>query len=260
MNNSSFIYLALLSLSMMTQWTTAYTVPSNNNHQHKKIDNNIFKEPSKEITTRRTMLNNAMMYSTLPFLLSKQYQLEPANALESGAKDASNKFAPEFVQTYGDFTKTDKGWQYKDVKIGNGDVTVEKGDRVVFDWSGYTIGYFGRPFEAKGGPQGGAFDKDLDYFRTVVGSNSIVPGLEEAMLCMKPGGIRQVVIPYGPLSYPADDLEHNRVGPKPTTFSGQRALNFVLENPRIDRTLLFNVKLIRVDKADGKGGFIRGDK
>ena len=24
------------------------------------------------------------------------------------------------------------------------------GDRVVFDWSGYTIGYFGRPFEAKG--------------------------------------------------------------------------------------------------------------
>ena len=48
------------------------------------------------------------------------------------------------------------------------------------------------------------------------------------------------------------------VGPKPTTFSGQRALNFVLENPRVDRTLLFNVKLIRVDKSDGKGGFTRG--
>jgi len=75
---------------------------------------------------------------------------------------------------------------------------------------------------------------------------------------MKPGGIRQVIIPYGPLSYPDYDLEHEKVGPKPATFSGQRALNFVLENPRVDRTLLFNVKLIRVDRGDGKGGFIRG--
>lgn len=75
---------------------------------------------------------------------------------------------------------------------------------------------------------------------------------------MKPGGIRQVIIPYGPLSYPPEDKDHELVGPKPTTFSGMRALNFVLENPRVDRTLLFNVKLIRVDKSDGKGGFIRG--
>ena len=83
-------------------------------------------------------------------------------------------------------------------------------------------------------------------------------GLECAMTSMKPGGVRQVLIPYGDLGYPADDLPHDRVGPKPTTFSGQRALNFVLENPRVDRTLLFNVKLIRVDKPDGKGGFRRG--
>ncbi len=44
-----------------------------------------------------------------------------------------------------------------------------------------------------------------------------------------------------------------------TAFSGMRALNFVLENPRVDRTLLFNVKVIRVDKSDGKGGFVRGN-
>ena len=112
----------------------------------------------------------------------------------------------------------------------------------------------------KRGPQGGAFDKDIDYFRTVVGSNTIVPALEKAMLTMKPGGIRQVLVPYGPDSYPADDLEHTRVGPKPTTFSGQRALNFVLENPRLDRTLLFNVKLVRVDKGSEKGGYVRGNK
>lgn len=142
--------------------------------------------------------------------------------------------------------------------MGSKEVVIEDGDRVVFDWSGYTIGYFGRPFEAKGGPQGGAFDKELDYFRTVVGSGTIVKGLECALRTMGPGGIRQVIVPFGELSYPTDDLPHEKVGPKPTTFSGQRALNFVLENPRVDRTLLFNVKVIRVDKKDGKGGFIRG--
>lgn len=110
------------------------------------------------------------------------------------------------------------------------------------------------------GPQGGAFDKDLDYSRTVLGSGQLVKGLECALKGMKPGGVRQVLVPYGPLSYPRDDLAHDTVGPKPSTFSGQRALNFVLENPRVDRTLLFNVKVVRVDKSDGKGGFVRGNK
>jgi hypothetical protein len=123
----------------------------------------------------------------------------------------------------------------------------------------YTIGYFGRPFQAKGGPQGGAFDKDIDYSRTVLGSGQVVRGLESAMVGMSPGQVRQVVVPYGALSYPAGgDPSHDRVGPKPGTFSGQRALNFVLDNPRVDRTLLFNVKIIRVDKPDGRGGFSRG--
>jgi hypothetical protein len=80
------------------------------------------------------------------------------------------------------------------------------------------------------------------------------------MKTMKPGAIRQVLVPYGALGYPAEDASHDRVGPKPSTFSGQRALNFVLENQRVDRTLLFNVKLVRIDKPDGKGGFVRGDK
>jgi len=50
-----------------------------------------------------------------------------------------------------------------------------------------------------------------------------------------------------------------RVGPRPSTFDGMRALNFVLENKQglIDKTLLFNVKLIRIDKSDGQGGFVR---
>mmetsp|Transcript_27365 Transcript_27365/g.40074 ORF Transcript_27365/g.40074 Transcript_27365/m.40074 type:complete len:237 (+) Transcript_27365:76-786(+) len=174
--------------------------------------------------------------------------------------EKESMFAPKFVQEYEDFEESKNGWRYRDVNKGNGGAPGAKlGDRVVLDWSGYTIGYFGRPFEAKGGPQGGAFDKDIDYYRTVLGSGSVVKGLEEALVGMKAGQVRQVVVPYeSNLSYPADDSSHDRVGPKPTTFSGQRALNFVLDNPRVDRTLLFNVKVIRVDAPDGKGGFIRG--
>jgi hypothetical protein len=183
--------------------------------------------------------------------------LEPS---QSRAEDASI-FSPAFVQEYEDFIKTKEGWSYRDVKEGKGDTKVQQGDRVVYDWSGYTIGYFGRPFQAKGGPQGGAFDKELDYERTVIGSHAVVRGLEEAFINMKPGGVRQVVVPYGALSYPPTkdgDGAHAVVGPKPTTFSGLRALNFVLDNPRLDRTLLFNVKVIRIDKPNGKGGFVRG--
>ena len=54
-------------------------------------------------------------------------------------------YSPKFVETYDDFTATPEGWSYKDVKVGNkGDagVTLRDGDRVMFDWSGYTIGYF----------------------------------------------------------------------------------------------------------------------
>lgn len=110
-----------------------------------------------------------------------------------------------------------------------------------------------------GGPQGGAFDKDLDYSRTEIGSGKMVPAVEQAFLTMKVGGIRQVVVPYGPLSYPTGDKGHELVGPKPETFSGMRALDFVLDNPRVDRTLLFNLKVIRIDKKDPKSGnFIRG--
>eukprot|EP00980_Cylindrotheca_fusiformis_P002191 scaffold503_cov81-Cylindrotheca_fusiformis.AAC.1 len=119
---------------------------------------------------------------------------------------------PPNLQAYSDFEMTDE------VKEGSGS-SPDWGDRVVFDWSGYTIGYFGRPFEAKGGPQGGAFDKDLDFSRAELGKGQIVKGLECAMRSMKPGGIRQVLIPYGPLGYPnvkeGNDASHDRVGPKP---------------------------------------------
>lgn len=218
--------------------------------------------PTKVIAANKTrrhtlqqILATTVMALLVPAVSEESYWAVAAD------DESSTTFAPSFVQQYSDFVQSPLGFSYRDVTPGSnngGAVAASKGDRVVFDWSGYTIGYFGRPFQAKGGPQGGAFDKDLDYSRVVLGSHSMVEGLELALEGMKAGGVRQIIVPYGKLSYPADDPSHDRVGPKPTTFSGDRALNFVLENPRLDRTLLFNVKVIRVDKPDGKGSFTRG--
>ncbi|KAL3905181.1 MAG: hypothetical protein SGARI_004581, partial [Bacillariaceae sp.] len=202
-------------------------------------------------TTRRAAMQQ-LVTSTAVVSAASLIPTSPSLAAEDPVQQGESMYAPKFVQEYADFTRTNEGWSYRDATTGTG-ASPGMGDRVVYEWSGYTIGYFGRPFEAKGGPQGGAFDKDIDFSRTVLGSGDVVKGLECAMRDMKVGGVRQVIVPYGPLGYPSDDSAHDRVGPKPTTFSGQRALNFVLDNPRVDRTLLFNVKLVRVDKPDGKG-------
>jgi hypothetical protein len=65
--------------------------------------------------------------------------------------------------------------------------------------------------------------------------------------------ISQLIVPPE-LGYPADDPNHDRVGPKPSTFSGERALDFVLKNQGlVDKTLLINVELIRVDRPGERG-------
>jgi hypothetical protein len=96
--------------------------------------------------------------STAAFVLPIVLTANAAGAAASSdvvvMKDDPNAmFAPKFVQQYEDFIVTPEGWSYRDVKPGKGDMAALN-DRVVYDWSGYTIGYFGRPFQAKGGPQG----------------------------------------------------------------------------------------------------------
>lgn len=49
---------------------------------------------------------------------------------------------------YPDYVSTDSGLQYKDLRDGSGD-TAKDGSHVTIDWDGYTLGYYGRPFEAR---------------------------------------------------------------------------------------------------------------
>jgi hypothetical protein len=157
---------------------------------------------------------------------------------------------------YPDFEQLN-GLQYKQIKEGQGK-SPSIGDRVVVDWEGYTIGYYGRPFQTRGKVKGGAFDSnEPEFFRWVVGGGGVVGALDQGVQTMKEGGVTQIIVP-AELGYPASgDSEHDLVGPKPTTFSGMRALNFVLDNKNlIDKTLLINIRLVRVDK---KGTFRGSD-
>lgn len=148
---------------------------------------------------------------------------------------------------YPDYTETESGLQYKDLRTGTGAVP-QAGDTVVVDWDGYTIGYYGRIFEARNKAKGGSFEgNEKDFFRFTLGWNEVIPAFEEAVATMHVGGVRRIVVPPE-LGYPDNDF--GKKGPKPTTFSGQRALDFVLRNQGlIDKTLLFDIELLKVARS-----------
>ena len=171
---------------------------------------------------------------------AQQFEYQPAlQGLDYGKPRTS----------YPDFTQTRSGLQYKIVKTGDG-IMPSTGDRVVLDWEGYTIGYYGRPFQARNKVKGGAYsakkgERDDEYFRFILGSGAAIAAVDEAVRYLKEGAVAQIIVP-AELGYPVKgDQEHEIVGPKPTTFSGKQALNFVLDNQNlIDKTLLINVRYV----------------
>jgi hypothetical protein len=53
-------------------------------------------------------------------------------------------------------------------------------------WPGVTLGYYGRPFEARNKAKGGAFTgEDKDLLRFQLGSHQVIPAFEEAVASMK---------------------------------------------------------------------------
>ncbi|XP_054806694.1 peptidyl-prolyl cis-trans isomerase FKBP19, chloroplastic isoform X5 [Prosopis cineraria] len=74
---------------------------------------------------------------------------------------------------YPDYAETESGLQYKDLRIGYGP-NPKVGDTVVVDWDGYTIGYYGRIFEARNKTKGGSFEgDDKDFFKFKLGSQEV---------------------------------------------------------------------------------------
>merc|ERR1712037_172961 len=109
------------------------------------------------------------------------------------------------------------------------------GDTVVLSWEGYTINYFGRPFETRKLQEIGQVQ--VEPLRFKVGDGTVIPAIDEAVRGMSEGGVRQLIVPLE-LGYDDD----KKLQPRPSTFSGQRALDFVLDNKGglMDKTLLIN--------------------
>ncbi|XP_020218963.1 peptidyl-prolyl cis-trans isomerase FKBP19, chloroplastic isoform X3 [Cajanus cajan] len=141
---------------------------------------------------------------------------------------------------YPDYTETESGLQYKNTGLATREWPQTQDGRDSCDWDGYTIGYYGRIFEARNKTKGGSFEgDDKDFFKF-----KVIPAFEEAISGMALGGVRRIIVPPE-LGYPEND--YNKSGPRPTTFSGQRALDFVLRNQGlIDKTLLFDIELLKI--------------
>jgi len=174
-----------------------------------------------------------------------------ANAYETAVRMDGINGPGKSKTLFSDFTSTDSGLQYKDYKPGQGGPSPKRGDRVSLEWTGVTVGYQGRYFETRNKPKGGAFADDgflQEPLSFAVGDGSVIPAIDEAVQSMQAGGIRRIIVPEE-IGYPKDGFK--RVGPKPSTFSGERALDFVLasKDSMMDKTLMFDLKLTNVRAA-----------
>ncbi|KAG4205389.1 hypothetical protein ERO13_A04G101800v2 [Gossypium hirsutum] len=176
--------------------------------------------PSQRIERRKIMVIGAVGLVAPALWDSSNGEIEMAMAASSGFTDMPALRGKDYGKTkmrYPDYTETVSGLQYKDLRVGNGP-TPKMGDTVVGD--------------------------DKDFFKFRLESQEVIPAFEEAITGMALGGVRRIIVPPE-LGYP--DNDYNKSGPKPTTFSGQRALDFVLRNQGlIDKTLLFDIELLKI--------------
>jgi len=146
---------------------------------------------------------------------------------------------------YPDYKLTPSGLQLKDVQLGRATAPeLREGDTAVIAWEGYTINYFGHPYETR--KLQDACGVQQEPLRFKVGDASVIPGIDEAVRGMREDGIRQLIVPIE-LGY--DPEKH--LQPRPSTAMGQRALDFVLDNAGglMDKTLLINIRLKKAYRA-----------
>ncbi|XP_058102882.1 peptidyl-prolyl cis-trans isomerase FKBP19, chloroplastic isoform X2 [Magnolia sinica] len=145
----------------------------------------------REIFDRRKVL----LLSTIGILAGGlRHAAEDGMAIASEFADMPALRGKDYGKTkmrYPDYTETQSGLQYKDLRVGSG-LTAKMGETVVVDWDGFTIGYYGRIFEARNKTKGGSFvGDDKDFFKFTLGSQQVIPAFEEAVVGMAPGGVRR---------------------------------------------------------------------
>ena len=113
------------------------------------------------------------------------------------------------------------------------------------DWGhGGISGWCWKPQQAKGGAfaDDGFLQEPLAF---TVGDGTVIPGIDEAVQGMEAGGIHGSSCPRRLATRTA---RFSANWAKPSTFSGERALDFVLasKSSMMDKTLMFDLKLTNV--------------
>lgn len=193
-------------------------------------------------TSRRLLLYQSMMTAFVPSVtVTGGASLVPLVVSPSPAFAVADLSQKRLT-----FQTLESGVQVADIMEGNG-----TGDSVVTSTSKVNVHLLGRLL----GKQGWIFENSQaageDPFRLDLGTGTIIPGLEEGLLGMKPGGRRRIVIPSA-VGYTSRSLE-----PIPREFSNkQRLYTTVMNSERIERerqalgtdlagVVVFDVELLR---------------
>lgn len=140
-----------------------------------------------------------------------------------------------------DYIALEGGVKYKEVRPGQG-AKVAVGDTVAIQFSGRCLNLNGKKFistQDKSMLSSGLDVSEPYVFQ--VGSGTVIPGLERAIVGMQKGAYRRIVIPQA-LGY--DSIM--KLGPTPGSFEESRSLQSIVKNPNRDASLLFDVSLERI--------------
>lgn len=124
---------------------------------------------------------------------------KPAAEPEGGVQGHDHPTPPavETVEPRKDtkgFTRTTSGLMYKDVRAGKG-TAAKPGDRVTVNYKGWLDD--GKVFDS-------SFRPGREPFTFTLGRGEVIKGWDEGIAGMKPGGVRELIIPPD-LGYGSDD-------------------------------------------------------
>lgn len=188
------------------------------------------------ITRRRAVLEGGITTAASAFFVPATAFAQPAEfanlgtqaPLPSGAAGADDN----------QFATLPNGVKIKDFNQGTGAEEVGPGSRVSIQCSGRLLNLNGVVFynTKNNNPDGfGAIPLTVN-----MGKGEALPGLEAGLVGMRKNGIRRIIVP-AELAY----SKFPNLEPKPMSDLDQRALDSVVQNPRRDATIMFDVRVER---------------
>ncbi|KAH9308538.1 hypothetical protein KI387_036449, partial [Taxus chinensis] len=117
-------------------------------------------------------------------LLEQNKRIQKANGAPPGFPNFIREGFDVKVVTSDNYVRCDSGLIYWDIREGEGDYP-KTGQQVIFNYQGYNES--GRRIDSS--------YQQGEPAKTRVGINGLVPGVEEGIRTMKPGGKRRIIVP-----------------------------------------------------------------